>query len=143
MNNHQNATYLNYLSTSVFILIFAVLMWMVKRHVARFLSFFVLRRDYRRMRCVQQINESHLKNEPLTPSQLGSEGDLRSMTKQEVVSDYKRTIMMNMRRYHPLLWISHRRFSNLNSSRRVPKNISCTLMGSWIIITITMTLALY
>jgi len=44
---------MNFVSTGIFIIVVASLLYLIKRHVMKFISFYIMRKDYIRMKCVQ------------------------------------------------------------------------------------------
>lgn len=54
INDEQTASSLNFATTVIFILTFAWFLYLVKKNVSKYVSFYVLRRDYLRMRLIEK-----------------------------------------------------------------------------------------
>jgi hypothetical protein len=66
------------------------------------------------------------------------------MTREEISQEYKKTILTNITVYHPVMSIVPPRFScwGLKNTLRLPYAINGSLTLAWLIISLTLSLAL-
>lgn len=108
---YKGLSLLNSVSMGIFIFVFACFLYLIKRYLTNFISFYILKEDYRRMRCV----EVDLDTEAL-PIIIDEEAAVqatqdviafrswvinKSMT-ERFFDDYKRIVISNLSIYHPI-----------------------------------------
>ena len=47
-------TAINFVTTIAFLGMFVTLLYLIKRHLAKFVSFYIVNQDYQRLRCMQK-----------------------------------------------------------------------------------------
>jgi hypothetical protein len=155
----------NYAATAIFIVFFALLVVLIRRHLAKFVSFYVLRKDYLRMRTIERTasNAEEQEDPRLTTENKGnavlptssrqsllngsangsSNNGSRQMLLHEVLVEYRNALKSNIRIYHPVAGLLPSRFmKSFRGTVRLPRQITCTLMMAGLIITLTLSLAL-
>ena len=67
----------------------------------------------------------------------------RNMTGQEIINEYKSTLVKNMKVYHPVVNALATKCTTeaLNKHLNLPKVVSLTLTLSWVLLTLTLTFA--
>lgn len=124
---------------------------LMKRHFSKFISFYILRRDYLRMRCVERsddeggVNRANLRplssdNQSISQNLLG--GNRSGATRYETLSEFRRVLASNMRIYHHMIGLCPPKvLTFLKNTLKLPCQIVCTLIIAGLIINLSLSLA--
>ena len=112
---------INYITLAIFFILLAVLLFIIVKHLMRFMGFYVIRRDYQRIKTLGGTLAKQSSSSNTVNSYTGSFSKLSMRQKIQV---YKEQLVFSLLAYHPVLSLAFSKVRGLQGYLKLPLWVS-------------------